>query len=83
MMHDRVMGFIKNGEYETTVIVSHVGPIVAIIHWWLEMSRDMFSKVSFDIEPCSITKLTINEFGEKAITKLNDTCHLLHEGFLN
>ncbi|WP_407655232.1 histidine phosphatase family protein [Alicyclobacillus dauci] len=35
-MHDRVIGFteqIKNDDYDTTVIVSHGGPIVAIIHW--------------------------------------------------
>lgn len=82
-MHERVMGFmeqIKNDDFETTVIVSHGGPIVAIIHWWLEIPRDMFSRVSFDIEPCSITRLTINRFGEKTISKLNDTCHLYPRG---
>lgn len=80
-MHDRVIGFmetIKNDDCETTVIVSHGGPITAIIHWWLEMPRNMFSRVSFEIETCSITRLTINGFGEKTIVKLNDTSHLYH-----
>ena len=78
-MHDRVIGFmeqIKNNQPETTLIVSHGGPIRAIIHWWLQLPRSMYSTVSFDIEPCSITRLTVNGFGEKTISKLNDTCHL-------
>jgi broad specificity phosphatase PhoE len=66
---------------ETVIIVSHRGPIVSIIDWWLELNEHYINKVSFDIDPCSITHLRINKWGEKTITKLNDTMHLLTSGF--
>ncbi|WP_090675322.1 histidine phosphatase family protein [Paenibacillus tianmuensis] len=80
MMHDRVVRFmerIKNEVHETTVIVAHSNTINSIIHWWLEFDKELISKVSFDIAPCSITLLNIIEWSEsKNVSKLNDTCHL-------
>jgi len=76
----RVFEFMKAIEQESTetvLIVSHRRTIMAIIHWWLEFSEDYIKKVSFDIDPCSITVLRINKWGEKTITKLNDTAHVM------
>jgi broad specificity phosphatase PhoE len=61
---------------ETVVIISHRGPIVSIIDWWLEFNEYYMNKVSFDIDPCSITYLRINKWEEKTIAKLNETMHL-------
>ena len=80
MMNDRVkiiMDELNVKSKETVLIVSHGNTIVSIIHWWLELNEQYISKVSFDIEPCSITQLRINDWGEKVIVKLNDTAHLL------
>ena len=80
--NDRVFEFmnvIKQESKETVMIVSHRRTILSIIHWWLEFSEDYIQKVSFDIEPSSITYLRINKWGEKTISKLNDVSHLTLE----
>jgi len=85
-MHSRVTGFmesIRGEDCDQMVIVSHGGPIVAIIHWWLDLPTEYLSKVSFDIGTCSFTRLTINRYGERTISKLNDTCHLSHQPMHN
>lgn len=78
-MNERVFNFMNKLEREakeTVIIVSHRKTILSIIHWWLEFNEDYIKKVSFDIEPCSITYLRINKWQEKTISKLNDTMHL-------
>ncbi|ODA39871.1 histidine phosphatase family protein [Desulfosporosinus sp. BG] len=72
----RFMNVIEQESMETVLIVSHRRIILAIIHWWLEFSEDYIKKVSFDIEPCSLTYLRINKWGEKTVSKLNDIAHL-------
>lgn len=72
----RFMNLVGQESKETLLIVSHRRTILAIIHWWLEFSEDYIKKISFDIEPCSITHLRINKWGEKTISKLNDFVHL-------
>ncbi|MDR3587663.1 MAG: histidine phosphatase family protein [Desulfosporosinus sp.] len=67
------MNSIEHESKETVMVVSHRRTIMAIIHWWLEFSEDNIKKVSFDIEPCSLTYLRINKWGEKTISKLNET----------
>ena len=77
--NDRVFKFmneIGQESKETVVIVSHRRTILAIIHWWLEFSEDYIKRVSFDIEPSSLTYLRINKWDEKTMSKLNDTLHL-------
>ena len=77
--NDRVFKFMNGIEQEskeTVIIVSHRRTILSIIHWWLEFSEDYIKKVSFDIEPCSLTYVRINKWGEKTMSKLNDTSHL-------
>lgn len=76
----RVMGFmddeVTHDMAEPVVIVSHGNSLIAMVHWWLGLGEQHWPKISFNFEPASITRLTINRFGEKVIAKLNDTAHL-------
>ncbi|MFK7693243.1 histidine phosphatase family protein [Paenibacillus sp. HJGM_3] len=79
MMRMRINNFmdrILNDKHDTTLIVSHANSGISIIHWWLEFPEEVISRVSFKVAPCSISHLIINSWGEKTISKLNDTCHL-------
>ncbi|SPF44123.1 Phosphoglycerate mutase family protein [Candidatus Desulfosporosinus infrequens] len=71
------MNSIEHESHETVMVISHRRTIMAIIHWWLEFSEDFIKKVSFDIEPCSVTYLRINKWGEKTISKLNERSQTL------
>ena len=78
MLHTRVTRFLdalchKN---DTVLVVAHSLVIISAIHWWLEFGEDIITRVSYDIDPCSITQLRINRWEEKTIAKLNDTSHL-------
>ncbi len=76
----RVMGFMDElmtrVSGKRVVLVSHGNAMVAIVHWWLNLGEELWPRISFDFEPASITKLTVNRWGEKTISKLNDTSHL-------
>ncbi|UQZ81839.1 Putative phosphoserine phosphatase 2 [Paenibacillus konkukensis] len=80
MLQKRVFAFmesIREDEAETAVIVSHSNTINAIIHWWLEFPPELVAKISFDIDPCSITHLTITSWNRnKTVCRINDTSHL-------
>jgi broad specificity phosphatase PhoE len=78
-MQDRVFSFmntISTVSKENVLIVTHRGIIVSMIDWWLELTEEFIEKISYDIEPCSFTHLRINKWGEKTLSKLNDTSHL-------
>lgn len=78
MLHDRVVKFMDTiQKCDTVLLVAHSMVIVSVIHWWLEFTEDIITRVSFDIDVCSITRLRINKWGEKTISKLNDSAHLL------
>lgn len=79
MLQDRVVSFMDRIQPhgDTALLVTHSMVIISIIHWWLEFTEDIIVRVSYDIDPCSITRLTINQWNEKTISKLNDTAHLL------
>jgi probable phosphoglycerate mutase len=75
----RVAGFmdaLQRRDIERAVLVTHASAIVCILQWWLQLPDALLSKTSFDAEPCSITRCTANEWGERKLTKLNDTAHL-------
>lgn len=75
----RVFDFMDRMEAsseERVVIVTHSGTAIAIICWWLELEEAYKRNISFDISIGSISRLRINESGEKTIAKLNDTAHL-------
>lgn len=78
-MTNRVFGFmnaISEGCRENVIIVSHRGIVVTIIDWWLELNENYINKISYDIDPCSITYLRVNKWGERTISKMNDTAHI-------
>ena len=78
-MNNRVFGFMNmlmHSDKENFLIVTHRGVIVSIIDWWLELNDFYMNKISYDIDPSSITYLRINKWGEKTISKLNDVSHL-------
>ena len=71
------MNGIEQESKETVIVVSHRRTIISLIHWFLEFSEDYIKRISFDIEPCSITYLRINKWGGKTLSRLNDTLHLI------
>ena len=75
MMYNRVVTFINHIETDTVLLVVHQMVAISIIVWWLEL-KDVLSKIFFEIDPCSITELKIHRWGEKTISRLNDTSHL-------
>jgi probable phosphoglycerate mutase len=62
---------------DRVVVVSHGNAMVAIVHWWLNLGEEYWSKISFEFACASITRLTVNPWGERTISKLNDTSHLI------
>jgi broad specificity phosphatase PhoE len=77
MLHNRVTAFMDQIHNDTVLLVAHSMVCVSVIHWWLELCEDELSRIFFDIDPCSITRVYINDWGEKTISKLNDTSHLV------
>lgn len=77
-MTERVYGFLDAvaDEAELFLLVSHGQAGVAVVHWWLGLGEEAWSKVSFEFDLCSITQLTENDWGERTIRRLNDTSHL-------
>jgi broad specificity phosphatase PhoE len=59
----------------TALLVTHGNSSIAIVYWWLQLC-ERCRQMSCEIEPCSITRLTINGWGERTIALLNDTGHL-------
>jgi probable phosphoglycerate mutase len=62
---------------DTAVIIAHTLSAAAVVHWWLELGPDAWGRISYDFAPASITVLTINQFGQRTISRLNDTRHLI------
>lgn len=62
---------------DTAVIITHANTANAIIQWWLEFPNEMIEKISFEIDPCSITHVSITKWNmSKTINRMNDTGHL-------
>jgi broad specificity phosphatase PhoE len=75
MMYNRVVTFMDQIETDTVLMVVHQMAAISIIIWWLQL-KDALSKIFFEIDPCSITELRIHRWGEKTVSRLNDTSHL-------
>jgi probable phosphoglycerate mutase len=84
MMYDRVAKFMEsvitiNNSTNKTVIVAHGHSTISILYWWLGFSRQILTKlpkVSFEVEPCSITRLTWDVQRSKRIVEtINYTLH--------
>lgn len=61
---------------DVVVVIAHTLSGTCIVHWWLGLGQEHWGRVSYDFEPCSITLLTMNVFGQRTISRLNDTRHL-------
>jgi probable phosphoglycerate mutase len=78
-MNERVAGCMDRMAEEcpdSAVIITHTLSATAVVHWWLELGPDDWGRVSYEFDPASITVLTINQFGQRTIARLNDTRHL-------
>jgi probable phosphoglycerate mutase len=79
MVYERLAKFlntIKTNEDELVLIVSHGNAMRCCIYWWLEITLAMQSQFDFDLDPCSITYLRINDWDEKTLSILNSSDHL-------
>lgn len=61
---------------ELAIIVAHGNSGIAVVHWWLQLEEKAWSTVSFQLDNCSITHLSINGWGERTICRMNDVSHL-------
>jgi broad specificity phosphatase PhoE len=61
---------------DTAILVTHGNVGVAIIQWWMGLRSPVVPAISFELEPGSITILTLNFWNERTLAKLNDTSHL-------
>lgn len=80
--HARVsdcMDSLAGGE-TPLILVTHGGTIVHVIGWWLRLDMATISSVYFDTDPASMSVLTTNRLGDRVLSRLNDTSHLLPGG---
>lgn len=82
-LNQRITGFMNsiNDDEGSVIIVSHEAAIVHLIHWWLDSSEECIQRITYPVEPCSVTilgktKLPGTDFEQRTIEKLNDTGHL-------
>jgi broad specificity phosphatase PhoE len=73
----RILTEIDANEDDTVLIVGHGNAIEECIFWWLDLLMRAQLKIAFDIDPCSITHLRVNKWGERTIALLNSSDHLL------
>lgn len=77
-MSSRVEAFmdgILNTEPGLVLLVLHGGSANAAICWWLGLPIGEHS-ISFELEPCSISRFNINRWDERNVVKISDTAHL-------
>jgi probable phosphoglycerate mutase len=82
MLQDRVasvMSELEQRQENIVMIVGHGQCNAAIIEWWLQLPKEL--SITFVTHPASITWLGIDSFGLRDIRKLNETAHLMSEGF--
>jgi probable phosphoglycerate mutase len=81
MMSERVFSgmdaIAEREQNETVLVVSHGNALVAVVHWWLGLGEEYWSRVSYEFGCGSITRLMTNVWRERSISCLNDTCHLV------
>ena len=80
MLYSRVakcMEEINEDINGTAVIITHANTASAILQWWLDFPKEMFEKITFEIDPCSITHVSITKWNKsKTVNRMNDTGHL-------
>ena len=84
MMNERIVGCLDavagDGRTENVVVVTHGNPLVVSVLWWQQLPEELWTKISYEFSWASITQLTINRWGERTISYLNNTAHLRAEG---
>jgi broad specificity phosphatase PhoE len=75
----RVFAFMERASREReeiAILVAHGFSAAAAIHWWLDLGEVAWEKMAFELDPCSLTRLTLNMWGQQTIHRLNETGHL-------
>jgi len=82
MMQERVNCFMeelyKDGD-GIKILVLHGNSGVSVLYWWLEIGRELLTKLtkpSFQLDPCSLTHVVKDKVGKPGIVKINDTSHI-------
>jgi len=77
-MSERVVSFLESidkGEPDLAALVVHGGSGNAAICWWLGLGIGEHN-ISFELDPCSVSRFNVTRFGERNVVKINDTAHL-------
>ncbi len=74
-MSERVVAFMEGLRGGLNVLVLHGGSGNAAMTWWLGLGIGE-KLISFEMEPCSISRFSENKWGERTVVKANDTAHL-------
>ena len=78
-MSERVESFmdgINDEEHGLTLLVLHGGSGNAAICWWLGLGIGEHN-ISFELDPCSISRFNVTRYGERNVVNVNDTAHLV------
>ena len=73
-MLSRIMGLHD----EVVVLVCHGWIIDKMIAWWMGYTVDDIRANMFTTANASVSVLSVSQFGERILLKLNDTAHLVH-----
>lgn len=65
---------------DAAIVVAHGNSGIAVVRWWLGLTDLNKHRISFDFDCCSISDLFENEWGDRAVRRLNDTSHLHSAG---
>jgi probable phosphoglycerate mutase len=63
-----------------TLLVTHGGTITNIIAWWLQLDAEEYAEVCFRTYPGSISMLSLNDWQQRTLSRLNDITHLYEAG---
>ena len=73
-----VLSRISDLHNEIVVIVCHGWIIDKMIAWWMGFEADDIRANMFTTANASVSVLSVSQFGERILLKLNDTTHLIH-----
>ncbi|HSO27645.1 MAG TPA: histidine phosphatase family protein, partial [Anaerolineales bacterium] len=83
--HARVTAFLETfgarleqSPESAAVLISHASTINIVVLWWLGLAADI--NAFFRTGPASLSVLSVSEWGERVVERLNDTAHLYGEG---
>lgn len=76
-MSERVIAFMNTiaDQSDVAIIVTHGGSGNAAICWWLGLEIGEHN-ISFELDPCSISRFNTTKYGERNVLVANNTGHL-------